>query len=67
MPFMDRMTLVFIILMLLMIVMSLLSPKKIDPQKEIIIDAKMFRSTSGFIVGSVIILGILAALYTVFW
>ena len=66
-PFMDRMTLVFIILMLLMIVMSLASPKTIDPQKEIIIDTKMFRCSPGFIVGSTIIIGILAALYTVFW
>lgn len=66
-PFMDRMTLVFIILMLLVIVMSLASPKKIDPTKEIIIDTKMFRCTPAFIVGSTIIIGILSALYIVFW
>lgn len=66
-PFMDRMTLVFIFLMLLMIIMSLVAPKKLDPSKEIIIDTKMFRCTPGFVIGSIIIVGILAALYTVFW
>jgi SSS family solute:Na+ symporter len=66
-PFMDRMGLVFLILMLLMVVISLASPKKIEPEKLIIVDTKMFRCSPGFIVGSVVIVGILAALYTVFW
>jgi len=61
------MTIVFVFLVLLVIVMSLASPKKIDPSKEIIIDTRMFRCTPGFVVGSTIIIGILAALYTVFW
>jgi SSS family solute:Na+ symporter len=66
-PFMDRMTLVFIILMLLMIVMSLADRKSKDNPTIVIIDKSMFRSTPGFIVGSVIIIGILTALYTVFY
>lgn len=66
-PFMDRMTLVFIILMLLMIMISLGSSKKNDPDKWMLIDTKMFRCSPGFIVVSTIIIGILAALYTVFW
>lgn len=66
-PFMDRMTLVFIILMLLIIVMSLASPGSKNNPKALIIDSKMFRCSPGFIVGSTIILGILAALYTVFY
>jgi solute:Na+ symporter, SSS family len=66
-PFMDRMTLVFIILMLLMIVMSLADRKSKDNPKIVIIDKSMFRSTPSFIVGSVIIIGILTALYTVFY
>ena len=37
-----------------------------DPQ-IIEIDASMFRFSNGFAVGSVIIVGILIALYTVFW
>jgi SSS family solute:Na+ symporter len=66
-PFMDRMTLVFIILMLLMIVMSLLDRKSKDNPTIVIIDKSMFRCSPGFIVGSVIIIGILTALYTVFY
>jgi SSS family solute:Na+ symporter len=33
----------------------------------LIIDKSMFRSSTSFIIGSVIIIGILTALYTVFW
>ena len=66
-PFMDRMTLVFIILMLLIVVMSLAGRNSKNNPKALTIDSKMFRCSPGFIVGSTIILGILAALYTVFY
>ncbi len=66
-PFMDRMTIVFVFLMLLMIVMSLADPKSKDKPRMVLIDKSMFRASPGFIVGSFIIIGILAALYTVFY
>ena len=66
-PFMDRMTIVFVFLMVLMIVMSLLDRRSKDNPKLIEIDTSMFRTSPGFIVGSVIIVGILAALYTIFY
>jgi SSS family solute:Na+ symporter len=66
-PFMDRMTLVFVILMLLMVIMSLASPKKVEADKQIIVDTSMFRCSPGFIVVSTIIIGVLVALYTVFY
>jgi SSS family solute:Na+ symporter len=66
-PFMDRMTLVFLFLMLLMIVMSLLDRKSKSNPRIVVIDTSMFRSSPGFIAGSVVIIGILAALYTVFY
>ncbi len=66
-PFMDRMTLVFIILMLLMVVISLADRSRKDAHKALIIDRSMFKTSPGFIVGSVIIIGILAALYSVFY
>jgi SSS family solute:Na+ symporter len=66
-PFMDRMTLVFIILMLLMIVISLIDKRSKDNPTIVVIDKTMFRCSPGFIVGSVIIIGILTALYTVFY
>jgi SSS family solute:Na+ symporter len=66
-PFMDRMTIVFIFLMLLMVVMSLLDRRSKDNPKVIEVDTNMFRTSPGFIIGSVFIVGILAALYTIFY
>ena len=66
-PFMDRMTIVFIFLMLLMVVMSLLDRRSKDKPALIEVDTKMFRVSPGFIIGSVLIVGVLAALYTIFY
>jgi len=65
-PFMDRMSMTFALILVVMVIMSLANPEK-DKPKVIEIDKEMFRVTPGFTIGSVIILGILAALYTVFW
>ncbi|WP_341837895.1 sodium/sugar symporter [Chitinophaga pollutisoli] len=65
-PFLDRMSITFGLLIAVMIVMSLLRPKD-DAGSPIEIDSSMFRTTTAFKIGAVIILGILAALYTVFW
>jgi solute:Na+ symporter, SSS family len=65
-PFLDRMSIVFVILVTLVIIISLLDTKK-EYSKSLVIDTRMFRSSPSFIVGSVIIVGILTALYTVFW
>ncbi len=66
-PFLDRMSIVFVFLLLLMIVMSLLDRRSATQPRVIEIDPSMFRVTPAFTVGSVLILGILTALYTVFW
>ena len=66
-PFMDRMTLVFIILIVLMIVISLADRRSKYNKQIVIIDTSMFRCSPGFIVGSTVIMGILAALYTMFY
>jgi len=66
-PFLDRMTITFVLIVVTMIAMSLARPKKENDEHTIEIDKSMFRVTPGFVVGSVIIFGILAALYTVFW
>ncbi len=66
-PFLDRMSIVFVFLVLLMIIMSLLDRKSKDQPRAIEIDTSMFSVSSGFAVGSVLIIGILTALYTVFW
>ena len=66
-PFLDRMTIVFAVLLVLMVGISLLDRKSKDQPTIIQIDTAMFRTSPGFVVGSVIIIGILTALYTVFW
>jgi solute:Na+ symporter, SSS family len=66
-PFLDRMSIVFAFLVLMMIFISLLDQKSKDQPRAIEIDASMFRITADFAVGSVLIIGILTALYTAFW
>jgi SSS family solute:Na+ symporter len=66
-PFLDRMTIVFVFLIFLMVTMSLLDQRSGEQPKVIEIDPKMFQTSPSFVVGSVLIVGILTALYTVFW
>jgi SSS family solute:Na+ symporter len=66
-PFLDRMSIVFVLLILIMIVVSLLNPASKQQEQKIIIEKSMFRLTPGFIAGSVIIMGVLTALYSIFW
>ena len=66
-PFLDRMTITFFAIVALMVSMSLLRPNKPGDTHSIEVDNSMFKVSTGFIIGSVIICGILAALYTVFW
>ena len=66
-PFLDRMSITFGIIVVTMIIMSLAHPKKQNNAHQINVDPSMFRVTPLFVVGSVIISGILVALYTVFW
>jgi SSS family solute:Na+ symporter len=66
-PFLDRMTIVFIVLILLMVLISLVDQKSKKLPRILKIDNSMFRCSPSFIIGSVLIIGILTALYTVFW
>ncbi|MFB9863391.1 sodium/sugar symporter [Rufibacter immobilis] len=66
-PFLDRMGIVFVICMVLMIIITLLDPKSKNNPKGLEIDASMFKTTTSFAVLSVLICGILAALYIAFW
>ena len=66
-PFLDRMFIVFVVLSVLMTIISLLDPKSKNAKRIIDVDASMFRTSSSFIIISVVIVGILAALYTAFW
>lgn len=66
-PFIDRMGFVFLICVLLMIAISVYDEKRGYQSKGLEIDSKMFKVTNSFAVGSLIITGILVALYTIFW
>jgi SSS family solute:Na+ symporter len=55
------------IILALMIVVTLTDPKSKDNPQGLEIDRSMFKVTPAFTIASVIICGILAALYTVFW
>lgn len=66
-PFLNRMTWVFCIIIVLMIVISYLGKSGKVNAKSVVIDPKMFKVSPSFIVYSVLIFGILIGLYTVFW
>jgi SSS family solute:Na+ symporter len=66
-PFIDRMGFVFMICILGMGVISIYETKKGVPTNGLEVEASMFKMAPSFIVGTVIILSVLAALYTVFW
>jgi SSS family solute:Na+ symporter len=66
-PFLDRMAIDFVIIVLIMILISLYKPSPPGDSHTIEIDKKDFKVQPAFILGSVIIMGILVGLYTVFW
>ena len=68
-PFLDRMSIAFFLIVILMVLISLLKPEpKLEHEiHKIEVDTAMFKVSSEFIIGSFIICGVLVALYTVFW
>lgn len=66
-PFLDRMSITFVVIVLIMIVVSLSKPQADQAAHTIVVDKQDFKVSPQFILGSIIIMGILAGLYTVFW
>lgn len=66
-PFLDQMGYVFLILVALMVIISLLDPKSKDNPKAMVVDTESFKTSQGFAIGALAIIGVLAALYIVFW
>lgn len=66
-PFIDRMGIVFGICIIGMVLISLYENKKGVIPHGLEIDKKMFKMNTSFVVGALIVCGVLAALYTVFW
>ncbi|WP_207424925.1 sodium/sugar symporter [Desertivirga brevis] len=66
-PFLDRMGLVFVFCILGMYVISMIENRDNARNMGLEVDTRMFKTTTSFAVGSLLIIGILAAVYTVFW
>jgi len=66
-PFLDRMGFVFILCILGMYIISMIENRKGVKTHGLEIDRKMFKLSPSFTVGVLIVCGILAALYTIFW
>ncbi|HEV7621377.1 MAG TPA: sodium transporter, partial [Flavisolibacter sp.] len=66
-PFIDRMGFVFIICVAGMYIISTIETRKGVRTNGLIIDRKMFKLSPAFTVGTLIVVGLITALYTVFW
>ena len=67
MPFMNRMGVVFLACVALIVLFGLLDPKSKDNPRALQVEKSMFRVPTGFAVGLLLVMGILAALYIVYW
>lgn len=65
--FMDRMGIVFVICVVSMVIISLLGNRKKAESNALVVDTSMFKVSPGYAVGALITLGIIVALYTLYW
>lgn len=66
-PFLDRMGFVFLICIIGMALISIVENRRGVKPNGLEVDRKMFRMSPSFTVGALIVCGILAALYTIYW
>ena len=66
-PFLDRMGFVFLFCVTGMIIISLTENRNGVNPKGLEIDSSMFKTTGSFAAGALLIIGVLIALYSVFW
>ncbi|MGV3763157.1 sodium/sugar symporter [Parapedobacter sp.] len=66
-PFIDRMGIVFVFCILGMLLISIVENKSGVVPKGLEVDRGMFKVHPGFLAGTVIIIGLLVAIYTIFW
>lgn len=68
MPFMNRVGYCFLILSAIMVIYSLLDPKrKQEEDKGFDLNKKMFKTGPAFNASAILIMGVFAALYAIFW
>jgi SSS family solute:Na+ symporter len=66
-PFLDRMGIVFGLCITGMLIISSLGHKQPQQSRQIEVDTLLFKVSPAFLSGSIIVCGILAALYIIFW
>jgi SSS family solute:Na+ symporter len=66
-PFIDRMGFVFLICVIVMYFISIYENRHGVNPKALEIDKGMFKTAPGFTVGAVIVLGLIVALYSIYW
>ncbi len=66
-PFLDRMGFVFIFALIGMYLISMIENKKGIVPNALEVDTKMFKTDAKFTVGALLVIGILVALYTLYW
>lgn len=66
-PFLDTMGFVFVIVVVGMIIISLSDKSSENNPRGLEIDSSMFKVNNAFMVGAILVLGILMALYSYFW
>ena len=66
-PFLDRMGIVFVLCVIGMVIISYIENSKGDRAHSLEVDTSLFKVSNGFAVGSLLAIGILAALYIAFW
>jgi len=66
-PFLDRMGFVFVCCIIGMYIISKLQKVSAAESKGLEIDVNMFKTSRSFAVGAIIIIGVLTALYSIYW
>jgi solute:Na+ symporter, SSS family len=66
-PFLDRMGFVFAICVTGMVIISLVDNKRGVKPNGLEVDRSMFKMSPSFTVGALIVTGVIAALYTIYW
>ena len=66
-PFIDRMGIVFLFCILGMFIISILDNKRGIVPNGLEVDRSMFRVHPAFLAGTILIAGLLVAIYTIFW
>lgn len=66
-PFIDRMGFVFLICVIVMYFISIYENRKGVKPNGLEVDSSMFKTSPSFTVGALIVLGIIVALYSIYW